>query len=195
MFGINAFDFDKGTEVMKDKVSQENVYKEEVPLNNNMGKQSGDLVEMPSEAIEKGMDNHVPNEIDGNKGEQVPNHVVKKGILEFLVKCKYVTRNTGKGPQNEDYTDSVRLYDVTPAIVLRRNLFKAIRVTQQDYGVTRLKIYVVTLLIWKDKLSESALTWTLDYTVTSSKPARWKVHVSSLRHNSKSINKDLIQTI
>ncbi|GKA91933.1 hypothetical protein Tco_0813858 [Tanacetum coccineum] len=85
MFSINAFYFDKGTEVIKDKVSQEHVCEEEVPLNNNIGKQSGDLVEMPSEAVEKGMDNHVPDEIDGTKGEQVLNHVVKKGILEFLV--------------------------------------------------------------------------------------------------------------
>ncbi|GKE12134.1 hypothetical protein Tco_1415685, partial [Tanacetum coccineum] len=78
MFSINAFYFDKGTEVIKDKVSQEHVCEEEVPLNNNIGKQSGDLVEMPSEAVEKGMDNHVPDEIDGTKGEQVLNHVVKK---------------------------------------------------------------------------------------------------------------------
>ncbi|GJX19565.1 hypothetical protein Tco_0222242 [Tanacetum coccineum] len=39
---------DKGTDVMKDKVSQEHACKEEVPLNNNIGKQSGDFVEMPS---------------------------------------------------------------------------------------------------------------------------------------------------
>ncbi|GKG05354.1 hypothetical protein Tco_0325440, partial [Tanacetum coccineum] len=31
----------------------------------------------------------VPDEIDGAKGEQVPNHVVKKGNLEFLI-CKEV---------------------------------------------------------------------------------------------------------
>ncbi|GKB02796.1 hypothetical protein Tco_0830885, partial [Tanacetum coccineum] len=31
----------------------------------------------------------VPDEINGVKGEQVPNHVVKKGNLEFLV-CKEV---------------------------------------------------------------------------------------------------------
>ncbi|GKC28485.1 hypothetical protein Tco_1035779 [Tanacetum coccineum] len=35
------------------------------------------------------MDANVPDEIDGAKGEQVPNHVVKKGNLEFLV-CKEV---------------------------------------------------------------------------------------------------------
>ncbi|GJS49287.1 hypothetical protein Tco_0599408 [Tanacetum coccineum] len=80
-------DGDKGTEVMKDKVSQEHVCEEEVPLNNNIGKQSGDLVHMPSEAVEQGMDDHVHDEIDGAKGEQVPNHVGKKGNLEFLV-CK-----------------------------------------------------------------------------------------------------------
>ncbi|GKB65521.1 hypothetical protein Tco_0921707 [Tanacetum coccineum] len=53
MFGINAFDLEKGTEVMKDK--------------------------MPSETGEQGMDDHVPDEIDGAMGEQVLNHVVKKG--------------------------------------------------------------------------------------------------------------------
>nr|GEV84507.1 hypothetical protein [Tanacetum cinerariifolium] len=69
---------EKGTEVMKDKISQEHVYEEEVPLNNNIGKKSGDLVEMPSEAVEQGMDDHVPDEIDGAKCEQVPNHVINK---------------------------------------------------------------------------------------------------------------------
>ncbi|GKC93871.1 hypothetical protein Tco_1159313, partial [Tanacetum coccineum] len=85
---------DKGTEVMKDKVSQEHVCEEEVPLNNNIGKQSGDLVEMPSEAVEQGMDDHVPDEIDGAKCEQVPNHVVNKGNLEVLV-CKQVANHGG----------------------------------------------------------------------------------------------------
>ncbi|GKA70722.1 hypothetical protein Tco_0776861 [Tanacetum coccineum] len=80
---------DGGNEVMKDKVSQEHVCKEEVPLNNNIGKQSGDLVEMPSEAVKQRIDDHVPDEINGSKGEQVPNHVGKKGNLEFLV-CKQV---------------------------------------------------------------------------------------------------------
>ncbi|GKD70352.1 hypothetical protein Tco_1324442 [Tanacetum coccineum] len=84
-FGINAFDLDKGTKVMKDKVSHEHICEEEVPLNNNIGKQSGDLIKMPSEAVEQDMDDHVPDEIDGAKGEQVPEHVVKKGNLEFLV--------------------------------------------------------------------------------------------------------------
>ncbi|GKA18089.1 hypothetical protein Tco_0697926 [Tanacetum coccineum] len=70
---------EKGNEVMKDKVSQEHVCEEEVSLKNNIRKQSGDLVEMPSEAVEQGMDDHVPDEIDGAKGEQVSNHVVKKG--------------------------------------------------------------------------------------------------------------------
>ncbi|GJS50792.1 hypothetical protein Tco_0624154 [Tanacetum coccineum] len=45
--------------------------------------------DMPSEAVEKGMDVNVPDEIDGAKGEQVPNHVVRKGNLEFLV-CKKI---------------------------------------------------------------------------------------------------------
>ncbi|GKC04678.1 cysteine-rich receptor-like protein kinase 8 [Tanacetum coccineum] len=71
---------DKGTELMKDKVSQEHVCEEEVPLNKNIGKQSGDLVEMPSEVVEQGMDDYVPDEIDGAKCEQLPNHVVKKGV-------------------------------------------------------------------------------------------------------------------
>ncbi|GJT24797.1 hypothetical protein Tco_0894734 [Tanacetum coccineum] len=79
----------KGTDVMKDTVSLKNVCEEEVPLNNNIGKQIGDFVDMPSEAVEQRMDANVPDEIDGAKGEQVPNHVVKKGNLEFLV-CKEV---------------------------------------------------------------------------------------------------------
>ncbi|GKD39021.1 hypothetical protein Tco_1259228, partial [Tanacetum coccineum] len=45
--------------------------------------------DMPSEAVEQGMDAIMPDEIDGAKGEHVPNHVVKKGNLEFLV-CKDV---------------------------------------------------------------------------------------------------------
>ncbi|GJS30918.1 retrovirus-related pol polyprotein from transposon TNT 1-94 [Tanacetum coccineum] len=58
------------------------------------GKQSGDLVEMPSEAVEHGMDDHVPDEIDGAKYEQLPNHVVKKCNLEFIV-CKQVANHGG----------------------------------------------------------------------------------------------------
>ncbi|GKE15242.1 hypothetical protein Tco_1422819, partial [Tanacetum coccineum] len=50
---------DKVTEVMKDKI--------------------------PSKAVEHGMDDHVLHEIDGTKVQQVPNHVVNKGNLEFLV--------------------------------------------------------------------------------------------------------------
>ncbi|GJR50257.1 hypothetical protein Tco_1400778 [Tanacetum coccineum] len=69
--------------------SQKNMCEEEVPLNNNRGKQIGDFIDMPSEAVEKRMYANVPDEIDGAKGEQVPNHVVKKGNLEFLV-CKNV---------------------------------------------------------------------------------------------------------
>ncbi|GJS39798.1 hypothetical protein Tco_0564841 [Tanacetum coccineum] len=38
---------------------------------------------MPSEAVEQGMDDHVPDEIDGARYEQLPNHVVKKGIMEL----------------------------------------------------------------------------------------------------------------
>ncbi|GKA18012.1 hypothetical protein Tco_0697849 [Tanacetum coccineum] len=82
----------KGTDVMKDKVSQKNVCEEYVPLNNNIGKQIGDFVDMHSKALEQGMDANVPDEIDGAKGEQVPNNVVKKGNLEFLV-CKEVANH------------------------------------------------------------------------------------------------------
>ncbi|GJX04669.1 hypothetical protein Tco_0190585 [Tanacetum coccineum] len=89
IFGINAFDLDKGTNVMKDTVSLKNVCEEEVPLNNNIGKQIGDFVDMHSEAVKQRMDANVPDEIDSAKGGQVPNHVVKKGNLEFLV-CKEV---------------------------------------------------------------------------------------------------------
>ncbi|GJW61890.1 hypothetical protein Tco_0111225 [Tanacetum coccineum] len=59
----------KGTDVMKDKVSQEHVCEEEVPLNNNIGKQIGDFVDMPSEAVEQEMGANVADEIDGAKGE------------------------------------------------------------------------------------------------------------------------------
>ncbi|GKF14931.1 hypothetical protein Tco_0056393, partial [Tanacetum coccineum] len=55
-FGINAFDLDKGTD--------ENVCEEEVPLDNNIGKQIGDFVNMPSEAVEQRMGANVPDEID-----------------------------------------------------------------------------------------------------------------------------------
>ncbi|GJS15775.1 putative reverse transcriptase domain-containing protein [Tanacetum coccineum] len=84
----------KGTELMKDNVSQERVCEEEVLFNNNIGKQSGDLVEMPSEVVERGMDDHVFDEIDDARGKQVPKHVVKKGNLEFLV-CKQVANHGG----------------------------------------------------------------------------------------------------
>ncbi|GJT94966.1 hypothetical protein Tco_1090484 [Tanacetum coccineum] len=41
-----------------------------------------------------GMDDHVSDEIDGAKGEQVPNHVCKKANFEFLV-CKHVPNHGG----------------------------------------------------------------------------------------------------
>ncbi|GJZ68740.1 hypothetical protein Tco_0632290 [Tanacetum coccineum] len=82
----------KRTDVMKDKVSQKSMCEEEVPLNNKIGKQISDFVDMPSEAVEQRMDANVPDEIDGAKGEQVPNHVLKKGTLEFLV-CKEVANH------------------------------------------------------------------------------------------------------
>ncbi|GKA87066.1 hypothetical protein Tco_0808777 [Tanacetum coccineum] len=81
-FGINAFDLDKGSDVMKDTVSQKNVCEEEVPLNNNIGKQIGDFKDMPSKAVEKRMDANVPDEIDGAKGEQVAN----PGVNELVDK-------------------------------------------------------------------------------------------------------------
>ncbi|GJY70324.1 hypothetical protein Tco_0474027 [Tanacetum coccineum] len=77
-----------------------------------------------------------------------------KYLILFSVKCKYVTRNTGKGRKNEENTDSYE--------TLRRNPYDSVTPMShlsQHYGVT----------------------WTLDYAVTSFKPARWKVHVSSLR--------------
>nr|GEX79373.1 hypothetical protein [Tanacetum cinerariifolium] len=89
---------------MKDTVSQKNVCEEEVPLNNNIGKQIGDFVDMPSEAVKKRMDANVPDEIDGAKGEQVPNHVVKKGNIEFLV-CKEVAN-----PGVNELVDKVNEY-------------------------------------------------------------------------------------
>ncbi|GJR55158.1 hypothetical protein Tco_1405679 [Tanacetum coccineum] len=79
---------------MKDKVSQEHVCEEEVLLNNNIEKQSGDLVEISSEVVEQGMDDYVPNKIDGAQCEKVPNHVVNKGNLEVLV-CKQVANHGG----------------------------------------------------------------------------------------------------
>nr|GEV39283.1 hypothetical protein [Tanacetum cinerariifolium] len=91
--------FNKGTEVMKDKVSQEHECEEEVPLNNNIRKQSGDLVEMQSEVVEQGMDDHVPDEIDGAKSEHALKHVVKKGNLEFLVYKQVATHG---GDELED---------------------------------------------------------------------------------------------
>ncbi|GJS61739.1 hypothetical protein Tco_0656523 [Tanacetum coccineum] len=65
-----------------------------------------------------------------------------------------------------------RLYGVTPMIVLRRNILKARHVTHQDYDVTTRMVYAVTLLLWKDEASESALQhhgfhWiSFDYRVT-----------------------------
>nr|GEX37978.1 hypothetical protein [Tanacetum cinerariifolium] len=49
-----------------------------------------------------------------------------------------------------------RLYGVTPTRVLRRNILKARHVTQQQYGVTTLKVYVVKLLLWKAESSDIA---------------------------------------
>ncbi|GJR89341.1 hypothetical protein Tco_0213352 [Tanacetum coccineum] len=63
-FGMNSFSLKKGNKVMKNNLSQEYVCEEEVPLNNNIGKVSH-VIEMPSEAVDQGMDDHMPDEIDG----------------------------------------------------------------------------------------------------------------------------------
>ncbi|GJV71907.1 hypothetical protein Tco_1491902 [Tanacetum coccineum] len=76
--GAGVASQDKGTDVIKDTVSQKNVCKEKVPFNNNIGKHIGDFLDIPSEAVEQRMDANVPDKIDGAKGEQVPNHVVRK---------------------------------------------------------------------------------------------------------------------
>ncbi|GJT51507.1 retrovirus-related pol polyprotein from transposon TNT 1-94 [Tanacetum coccineum] len=67
------------------------------------------------------------------------------------VKYMYVTRNTGKGPENEENTDSYETLQRIPydSVTLRH--------MSQDYGVT----------------------WILDYAVTSFKPAIWKVHITN----------------
>ncbi|GJV39185.1 putative reverse transcriptase domain-containing protein [Tanacetum coccineum] len=78
----------------------------------------------------------------------------KKRSQKALVKCKYVTRNTGNGQKNEDNTDSYEK--------LRRNTYDS-----------------VTPLSHPSQLYD--VTWTLDYAVTSFKPAIWKVRDSSLR--------------
>ncbi|GJV60974.1 copia protein [Tanacetum coccineum] len=58
----------------------------EVPLNNNIGKQIGDFVNMPSEAMEQGMDANVPDEIEDAKGEQVPNYGYEENLEIQVVK-------------------------------------------------------------------------------------------------------------
>ncbi|GKC17498.1 hypothetical protein Tco_1014280 [Tanacetum coccineum] len=67
-----------------------------VPSKNNIGKLSHDLVDMPSEAVEQGMDDHVPDEIDGVKCHTYSDASIggKKGDLEFLV-CKQVPNHGG----------------------------------------------------------------------------------------------------
>ncbi|GJT21716.1 hypothetical protein Tco_0891653 [Tanacetum coccineum] len=80
-FGINAFDLDKGTEVMKDK--------------------------MPSEAVEQEMDDHVPDEIDSAKCEQVPNHVVNKEI-KWYKDHLYEMHLLLNPPQREELENELR---------------------------------------------------------------------------------------
>nr|GEU53116.1 hypothetical protein [Tanacetum cinerariifolium] len=61
-------------------------------------KSQKDLVKMPSEAVEDGMDDHVPDEIDGAKGEHGPNNVGKKGkSCTFVVKPKSLGDLVGCG--------------------------------------------------------------------------------------------------
>ncbi|GKB39088.1 hypothetical protein Tco_0884030 [Tanacetum coccineum] len=43
---------------------------------------------MPSEAVEQGMDDHVPDEIDSAKCEQLPNHVVNKAKPPSASSCR-----------------------------------------------------------------------------------------------------------
>ncbi|GJU75001.1 hypothetical protein Tco_1266406 [Tanacetum coccineum] len=89
-FGINAFDLDKCTDVMKDKVFQEHVFEEEVPLNNSIGKKGHDFVTQPSEGMEQ-VDGFLMclMRVNGGLKGTVPTTFVKKGNLEFLV-CKEI---------------------------------------------------------------------------------------------------------
>nr|GFD05350.1 hypothetical protein [Tanacetum cinerariifolium] len=63
---------------MNDEVSQENVCEEEVPLNNNIGKQIGHFVYMHSEAVEQGMYANVLDEIDGAKVNRFQTMLLRK---------------------------------------------------------------------------------------------------------------------
>ncbi|GJR62785.1 hypothetical protein Tco_1504947 [Tanacetum coccineum] len=70
--------------------------KRKVPLGNNTGKLSHDLVEMPSEAVEQEIDDDGANEIDSVKCHTDSNASIggKKGDLEFLC-CKQVPNHVG----------------------------------------------------------------------------------------------------
>nr|GEV73336.1 hypothetical protein [Tanacetum cinerariifolium] len=105
---------------------------------------------------------------NGTQGSILPIHGVK---------CKYVAETREKDVKMKK-TRTLRLYGVTLTIVLRRNIFKARHVTQQDYGVTSLKVYAITLLLWKVKTSESALRRNMDTLLRRNilKLAIWKVH-------------------
>nr|GEV23884.1 zf-CCHC domain-containing protein/DUF4219 domain-containing protein/UBN2 domain-containing protein [Tanacetum cinerariifolium] len=75
-------------EVIKDNIFKEHVCEEVVYLNNKIGKLSHhDLVEMPSETVKHGMDDHVPDEIDGIKCYIHSNASIggKNGDHEFWV--------------------------------------------------------------------------------------------------------------
>ncbi|GJR18097.1 cysteine-rich receptor-like protein kinase [Tanacetum coccineum] len=62
-----------------------------------------------------------------------------KYLILFSVKCKYVTRNTGKGHKMKKTRILTKVYGVTPTIVLRRNVFMARHVTQDPRGDQGLK--------------------------------------------------------
>nr|GEV32731.1 hypothetical protein [Tanacetum cinerariifolium] len=67
--------------------------------------------------------------------------ICKSYNKDKLVKCKYVTKNTGKGRKSEENTDSYKTLWRNPYDSVTRNIFKARHVTQKDYGVTTVKVY------------------------------------------------------
>ncbi|GKB28330.1 hypothetical protein Tco_0867731 [Tanacetum coccineum] len=74
-------------------------------------------------------------------------HMLNATVIPTKVKCKYVTRNTGKGHKNEENTDSYE--------GLRRNTYDSVTPMShpsQHYGVTWLISYAVTYFMpttWK----------------------------------------------
>ncbi|GJT39900.1 retrovirus-related pol polyprotein from transposon TNT 1-94 [Tanacetum coccineum] len=85
---------------MKDKLCQEHMCEEEVPLDHNIRKLCHhDLLEMPSEAVKQGMDDHMFDEIDGVKCHTYSYASIcgKKCDLEFGV-LKQVPNHGGDEP-------------------------------------------------------------------------------------------------